>query len=309
MLDVVFLGTSAARPTVERNVSSIVLERDGETLMFDCGEGTQRQMMRYGISFALDEIFFTHFHADHVLGLTGLLRTLGLQGRTDPMRLYGPAGARRVLGEALRLGVERSSFDVEIVELDRTGCLPRRDYDLVTFPTDHTRHSIGYGLVEHERLGRFDPDRARQLGIPEGPLWGRLHRGEAVRLDDGRMVDPAELVGPSRPGRTVVYTGDTRPCQAVVDAASGADLLIHEATFGQEESDRAGETGHSTAIGAAQVALAAGVRRLVVTHLSARYSRDARELLDQARSVFKEIVVARDGLRMAVPYADASGQG
>lgn len=304
MLNVTFLGTSAARPTVERNVSSLAVVREGETLIFDCGEGTQRQMMRYGVSFAFVDLFVTHYHADHFLGITGLLRTLGLQGRVEPMCLYGPPGARRTLGAAVSLGFERAPFEVDIVELKAGERLDRGDYEIVTFPTEHGRNALGYAVVERARLGRFNPDLARELGVPEGPLWGRLHRGETVELPDGTSVTPDDLVGAPRPGRKLVYSGDTRPCESVVDAAQDADLLIHEATFDREEADRAEQTGHSTAVGAAQVALAARVRRLVLTHVSARYSRDPRDLLAQAREVFPSTVVARDGLTLDVPFPD-----
>ena len=312
MLSVTFLGTSAARPTVERNVSATAVVREGETLLFECGEGTQRQMMRYGISFALSDIFVTHFHTDHFLGIVGLLRTLGLQGREEPMRLYGPRGAKRVLDHALSLGVERAPFDVQVVELAPGDRVQRADYDIVAFATQHGRQSLGYALVEHTRLGRFDPERARTLGIPEGPLWGRIHRGEAVEFDvpqsDGppihRSAGPSDLVGPPRPGRKLVYTGDTRPCASVVQAADGADLLIHEATFGAEEKDRAVETEHSTAAEAAQVALAARVRQLALNHLSARYSAEWTVLLEEARAVFPQTVVAKDGMVIEVPFQD-----
>ncbi len=312
MLTVTFLGTSAARPTVERGVSAIAVQREGETLMLECGEGTQRQMMRYGVSFTLSEIFFSHFHADHYLGVTGLVRTLSLQGREEPLHLYGPGGARRMLRAALELGSERSTFPVEIHELKPGDSLKRQDYDIEAFPVEHGRHAVGFALREHRRLGRFEPERAKALGVPEGPLWGRIHRGEAVEFDmtrvDGsterRRVGPEQIVGPSRPGRLVVYSGDTRPCEAVVDAAAGADLLIHEATFSAEEAERARETQHSTAIEAAQVALAARVRRLALTHLSARYSVAADALLEEARGVFAETVVARDGMEIEVPFDD-----
>ncbi len=304
MLTITLLGTSAAVPSVDRNVSGLAMQREGETLLFDCGEGTQRQMMRYGVSFAFREIFFTHYHADHFLGLTGLLRTLGLQDRTAPVTLYGPRGAAKILGAAVTLGIERNRFDVEIVEVAAGATLPRAEYDIAVFETDHRADTIGYALIEHTRRGRFNPERARALGIPEGPLWGRIHKGEAVELPDGTRVEPAELVGDARPGRKVVYTGDTRPCATVVTAAAGADLLVHEATFGEDERERAGETGHSTAAQAAEVARQAGVRRLVLTHISPRYTRDAPELLAEARAVFPESVVARDGLSLDVPFAD-----
>lgn len=302
MLSVTFLGTSAARPTVERNVTSTAVVREGETFLFDCGEGTQRQMMRYGISFAFSEIFITHFHADHYLGVVGLLRTLGLQGREEPVKIHGPKGIERILGSSLSGGIERVPFEVELIELAPGNRLERKDYDLEIFETTHGAHSIGYSLVEHLRLGRFDPDRARELGVPEGPLWGRLHRGEAVTLEDGRVVEPDGLVGDSRPGRKVVICGDTRPSERVVAAAEGADLLVHEATFSDEEAERARETDHSTASEAAKVALAAHVKRLVLNHLSARFSRDFGPLLEEAREVFPETVVAQDGMVLEVDY-------
>src|ERR1051326_6263907 len=172
MLQVTFLGTSAARPTVERNVSSIALVREGETLLFECGEGTQRQMTRYGVSFALSEIFITHFHADHFLGVIGLIRTLGLQGRTDPLHLYGPSGARRILSKAVELGVEGAPFPIELHELDAGAKLRRKDYDIEVIAADHGKGAVPFALREHRRLGRFDPEKAKAMGIPEGPLWG-----------------------------------------------------------------------------------------------------------------------------------------
>jgi ribonuclease Z len=301
-LSLTFLGTGAACPSIERNVSAIALQREGETLLFDCGEGTQRQMMRYGASFAFREIFFTHFHADHVLGITGLLRTMGLMDRTEPVTLYGPKGAERILGGIISMGIERNKFPVEIVEVRPGDTLSRTDYDLVTFETIHRADTIGWALVEHERLGRFDPDKARDLGIPEGPLWGRIHKGQSVTLEDSRVIHPEELVGPTRPGRTVVYSGDTRPCDGVRAVSHGADLLVHEATFSSEEAARAVETGHSTAREAAEVARAAGVRQLILTHISPRYSREAPELLAEARAVFPETTIARDGMTVEVRF-------
>lgn len=292
-------------------MSSIAVTREGETLLFECGEGTQRQMMRYGVGFTLSEIFVSHFHADHFLGITGLVRTLGLQGREETLHLYGPRGAKRYLAEAVQLGVERTPFEIEIHELDPGDVLKRSEYDLEVIAVQHGRDTVGYALREHERLGRFDPEKARALGVPEGPLWGRLHRGETVEfeVDQGgqavrRSVGPEDLVGPARPGRLVVYSGDTRPCETVVAAADGADLLIHEATFGEEEKDRAKETEHATALEAAQVALAARVQRLVLTHVSARYSAAPEILQEEARKVFPETTVARDGMVLEVPFRD-----
>ena len=304
MLTATFLGTGAATPTVDRNVAGLAVQREGETILFDCGEGNQRQMMRYGVGFSFTEIFFTHYHADHILGVTGLLRTMGLMDRTAPVTLYGPRGAQRVLGAAISLGIERNKFPIEINEVRPGDRLRREQYDIVVFETEHRPDTVGFALAEHTRLGRFNPERARELGVPEGPLWGRLHKGETIVLDNGRSVSPADLVGSPRRGRTLVYSGDTRPSLAVVEAARGADLLIHEATFGSDELERAKETGHSTAAEAARVAVEAGVRRLVLTHISPRYTREAPELLAEAKAIFPETVVARDGLTVDVPFAE-----
>jgi len=282
-----------------------VVIREGESLLFECGEGTQRQMMRYGASFALSDIFFTHFHADHYLGLIGLVRTLGLQGRTEPMRFFGPKGAKQVLGAALAMGMERTTFPWEIIEMGAGDTLPRGDYEIRTWPCEHGGGAIGYAIVEQNRLGRFDPERARELGVPEGPLWGKLQRSQSVTLDDGTVITPETIVGAPRSGRKLVYTGDTRPCAATIAAAAGADLLIHEATFAEEEAERARETLHSTAKEAAEVALAAGALKLALTHLSARYSANPSPLLDEARAVFPATVVAKDGLTIDVPFRES----
>ena len=262
-------------------------------------------MMRYGASFALTDLFFSHFHADHYLGLIGLVRTLGLQGHTTPLRFFGPRGAKRILGAAMTMGMERPVFEFEICEVAPGETLDRGDYELRTYAAEHGGNALGWVLAEKPRLGRFDPERARELGVPEGPLWGQLQRGETVRRADGQTVSPETIVGPPRPGRKLVYTGDTRPCKATIEAAAGADLLIHEATFCEEEQERALETQHATAKEAAQVAKMAGVRRLALTHLSARYSRDPSPLLDEAKAVFADTVVAKDGMVLDLPYPDA----
>jgi ribonuclease Z len=304
MIRVTFLGTGGALPSVIRNVSGVMVEREGESLLFDCGEGIQRQMMRYGVGFQVDDIYFSHYHADHTLGLPGLLRTMGMQGRTAPIRLHGPTGAELHLGELVHLGRDRAKFPIEIVTVQPGDRLDRGEYEVVVAEAVHKGPAVSYALVERDRLGRFDPERARALGIPEGPLWGKIHKGESVTLEDSRVVSPAELVGPTRPGRTVVYSGDTAPSNFMLTLADGADLLIHEATFGEDEKDRAIETRHSTAREAAEQAQIAGVRRLVLTHISARYSREAPELLAEAQAEFPETVVAQDGMVIEVPYRE-----
>lgn len=305
-LSVGFLGTSASRPTVERGVASIALVREGETMLIDCGEGTQRQMMRYGVSFALGDIFFTHYHTDHFLGVLGLLRTLTLQDRREPLRLWGPRGLLHMLKRADGLGVERLSFPLEVREVTPGDPIARSGYAIVPYPVEHRGAScVGYALIEEERRGVFDPVKARALGIPEGPLWGRIHKGETITLDDGRAIEPSTLVGPRRSGRKIVVTGDTRPCAATTGIAAGADLIVHEATFGDDEAQRAVETGHSTAREAAEVAAAAGAGKLLLTHFSARYSRDPSPLERQARERFPATWCARDGQEVDVPHTDA----
>jgi ribonuclease Z len=296
-----FLGTAAARPTVGRNVSSLLVQREGDVLMFDCGEGTQRQMMRFGTGFSFSDIFFTHLHADHFLGVIGLLRTLGLQAREEPMDLWAPAGTEQILEQAVGLGVERVPFEVRIHAVEPGEKMARDGYDIVSFKVSHGGKAYGWAIVEHERLGRFDAAKARELGIPEGPLWGKLHHGQPVEVD-GRTITADQVVGAPRAGRKVVISGDTRPCQATRDIAANADLLVHEATFAQDEAERAAHTGHSTAREAAELAAAAGVLRLVLTHFSPRYADDPRWLEKEARAVFPETVCAHDGMVVEVPF-------
>ena len=301
MIRITFLGTAASRPTVGRNVSGISVQREGDLMLFDCGEGTQRQMMRFGTGFGIQAIFITHLHADHFLGIIGLLRTMALQGREEAIHIHGPSGATQALQSAIHLGVERIPFPVSVRELGPGDSVPFHEYDVVPFSVRHSTSAVGYALKEHPRLGRFDVDRVRALGVPEGQLFGRLHRGEAVEVG-GRIILPEEVVGDPRPGRLVVYTGDTRPSPATVEAAGGADILIHEATFLEEDAERAHETFHSTAKGAALTAREAGVERLLLTHVSARYSEDSRPLAEEAREFFPETVVARDGMSIELGY-------
>jgi len=306
MIRVTFLGTAATRPTVRRNVSAIALQREGDSFLLDCGEGTQRQMMRYGTGFAVQDVFVTHLHADHFLGITGLLRTMALQGRADPLRVFGPTSSRATLEQVVSLGVDRVPFPLEIDELDAGSRVEYGEYDVVAFPVDHRTSALGYAFVEHERLGRFDVERARALGVPEGELFGKLHMGQTVEVD-GRQIEPADVVGPPRPGRLVVYTGDTRPSEATKEIAKDASLLIHEATFGNEEAERASQTYHSTAGRAAALAAEAGVRRLYLTHISARYADDPSALEAEAREAFPGAVIARDGLSVEIPQNDGAG--
>ncbi len=304
MIRVTFLGTSAAAPTISRSLSSIAVKREGDLLLFDCGEGTQRQMMRYGTGFDVQDVFFTHLHADHFLGIIGFVRTLKMADRQEPMHLFGPRSAKRILTQALSLGMQANHFLTEIHELKDGDVVQRNGYQIHAFEVNHRVPALGYALVEPDRPGRFDLEKARALHIPEGPLFGRLQKGQNIILPDGREIFPSQVVGPARSGRKVVISGDTRPCSSTQNAAINADLLIHEATFGDEDIIRANETGHSTARGAALLAKEAQAKRLVLTHISSRYDTDVTSLLQQAREEFARTDCAKDGLQMEVPFAD-----
>ncbi len=307
MLRVVFMGTSSARPTVSRNTSALAIQREGDLYLFDCGEGTQRQMMRYSVGFTVRDIYLTHMHADHHLGLVGLLRTMSLQGREEPLRVFTPPGGERLVTEAIGLEQDGLLFAVDVSPLQPGDSVGHDGYAISAYRVSHPGGANGYVLREDKRPGRFHPERARELGLPEGRLFGRLQRGESVRLDDGREVRPEDVLGPTRPGRALVYTGDTRPCEATVEEAADCDLLIHEATFSEEEAERAARTGHSTARGAAEIARRAGARRLILTHVSARYSERPQVLEQEASRVCSaacEVKVAYDGLRVEVPLRD-----
>ena len=301
-LDVVFLGTAGSMPTARRGPSATLIRRGGERLLVDCGEGTQRQLLRSDIGLVdLEEIFLTHFHADHFLGLPGMLKTFALRGREVPLTVYGPRGLRQ-LYESLGRVIGRLTYEVGTVELAADASLPRDGYVLRTFAARHGRDAIGYALVEDERPGRFDVEAADALGVPFGRERGALQRGDAVTLADGRTVSPHQVLGETRPGRTIVLTGDTAPSDLVAEVAAGADLLVHEATFCEDEAERARETEHSTALEAARVARDAGVRLLALTHLSSRYG--GGDVEREARTVFADTVVPRDFDLVAVPFAE-----
>ena len=289
-------------PTAQRAPTAILLRRGGERLLFDCAEGTQRQLLRSNVGLIeLREIFLTHYHADHYLGLPGMLKTFALRGRETPITIYGPPGLSELFG-ALRRIFGRLTYPYELIELEAGAVLERGEYRLVTFPVNHGVSAIGYALVEEARPGRFDVEQADALGIPEGPERGALQRGESVTLGDGRVITPESVLGDARPGRKIAISADTAYSQAVVEAARGADVLVHEATFAEDERDRARETLHSTAAQAAEVARAAEVGMLVLTHLSNRYF--GGEIEREAQAVFPDTVVPRDLDIIVVPFQE-----
>ena len=292
-------------PTAQRAPAAILLRRGGERLLFDCAEGTQRQLLRSNVGLIeLREVFLTHYHADHYLGLPGMLKTFSLRGREVPITIYGPPGLRDLFG-ALRRIFGRLTYTVELKELRPGDELIREDYRLEAFAVSHGVSAVGYALVEDARPGRFDVQAADALGVPSGPERGALQRGESVTLADGTTITPDKVLGPARPGRKVVISGDGGPSESVIEAARNADVLVHEATFCEDERERARETQHSTALEAAGVARAAEVELLALTHLSNRYF--GGEVAREARTIFPNTVVPRDFDTIDVRFAERGG--
>jgi ribonuclease Z len=293
---VMFAGTAGSVPSARRGLPALLVRRGAERILIDCGEGTQRQLLRAGGLSDLTDIFITHLHVDHWLGLPGLLQTFSLRDRERPLAIHGPAGIAELM-RSMRRVYGKLGFELEVVELEAGESVRRDTLEIHAINVRHRVLAYGYVLVEDERPGRLDAELAAQLGVASGPDFGRLQRGEVV---DG--VHPEQVVGPPREGRKVVVSGDTAPCETLALAAHAADLLVHEATFGDEEHDRARLTGHSTATQAAHVAAEAEVKLLALTHISARYA--GRELREEARAVFPACELPRDFDTIEIPLAD-----
>ncbi len=295
-LSVFFAGTGGSQPTLRRGLPAAVIRRGGDRILIDCGEGTQRQLVSSSGLADLDEIFITHLHADHWLGLPGLLKTFDLRSREAPLTVHGPRGTRQLLEDLMR-HAGRTGYELFVDELEPGETLERDGYDIDVVPVAHRGTAYAYVLAELERPGVFDPAAARAAGVPEGPAWGRLQRGETV---DG--ITPETVLGPARRGRKLVFSGDTRPCEALKLAAEHADLLVHEATFAIEDAERASETGHSTAAQAAGLARDAGVALLALNHISIRYP--PRVIREEAREIFPASCVPRDFDTIDVPLPE-----
>jgi ribonuclease Z len=299
-LSVAFLGTGGSVPTARRATACLLVMRGGDRLLFDCGEGAQRQMHRSLGLVQLDEIYITHLHADHYLGLPGLLKTYDLQGRERPLTVYGPPGIRDLFG-ALRRIMGRAGYEIDVVELSDAGAVPHEGYEIRNYPVEHRMAGWGYALVEEDRPGRFDSEAALRLGVEEGPAFGALQRGEEVKGANG-VVRPGDVMGEPRRGRRVVITGDTAPCMTTAEQARGAELLVHDGSFAEEEAQRAVETGHSTAGQAAALAREAGVKLLALVHISTRYN--VRTVLEEARAVFEPTIAPRDFDLVEIPFPE-----
>jgi len=297
-LSLFFLGTSGSVPSARRGLPGVLVARGGERLLFDCGEGTQRQLLRSVGLMDLDAVFITHFHADHWLGLPGMLKSFQLRDRDKPLTVYGPVGLQDLMDSMLVVYGRRLGFALEIVEVEQWEEVERDGYRVAAVPVNHgARTAQAYVLVEDERPGEFDPAEAERLGVAPGPAFGELQRGREVA-----GVRPEQVMGAPRQGRKVVISGDTAPCESLAVAAHGADVLVHEATFGEDEAARARETFHSTASQAAELAGDAEVKLLVLTHISSRYA--GGELLDEARAIFAASESARDFDTVEVPFPE-----
>jgi ribonuclease Z len=295
-LSVFFAGTGGSVPTARRGLPALLIRRGGDRILVDCGEGTQRQLIRSVGLIELTEIFITHFHADHWLGLPGLLKTFDMRSRETPLTIHGPRGLKDLVATML-LYAGRVGFELHVVELEPDELLERDGYTVEPVPVSHRGTAYGYVLTEHDRPGAFDPAAALAAGVRPGPDFGRLQRGEAVG-----GVRPEAVMGPTRPGRRLTISGDTRPCQALREAAHGSDLLVHEATFAIDDAERAHQTGHSTASQAAGLARDAEVGMLALTHVSIRYP--IRVLRDEAREIFPRTVLPRDFDTIEIPFAE-----
>lgn len=307
-LRLTFLGTGGAVPTTERGPSALLINREGDRLLFDCGEGTQRQMMRFSTGFTISHLFISHLHGDHVLGIPGLIQTWDFNDREEPIAIHTPPGSRRQIESLVYAAGHNPSYPVRINEVTPgTVALSGDGYEVRAFETTHRTVSQGYVLAEDDRPGKFNRQKAEEeLGIPPGPKYGQLHRGEPITRESGEVIHPDQVVGEPRPGRKVVYTGDTRPQDRTVEAASDADLLVHDATFAENMADRARKTAHSTAVEAASVANRAGVRNLALHHISSRYAGDASPLLNEAREeTAGDCFLPDDGQQMEIQYRDA----
>jgi len=301
-LIVTFIGTSASVPTAARGTSATLVSRGGRRWLVDCGEGTQRQLLRSGVGLVdVDLVLLTHLHGDHFLGLPGMLKTFGLRGRTEPLLIVGPDGLHALM-HTLQPLIGRLPFHLEVQEAGAGEVLRDDGVAVRAFHTDHGVRSLGYALVEDDRPGAFDVDAAHALGVPHGPQYGVLQRGGEVTLASGAVVRPDQVLGEARRGRVVVFSGDTRPCAGTRDAARGADLLVHEATFTQDDADRAVETRHSTAREAGLLAAEAGVRMLALTHVSTRVA--PREVRREADAVFPGATVPRDFDQVEIPFRE-----
>lgn len=293
-LSIIFLGTSGSWPTVKRNVSSIAVKRGSEVILFDCGEGTQRQFQKSKLSYMqISKIFITHFHGDHFLGLPGLFQTMQLNDREKPLHVYGPKGVVKLVSQLLSLGYFRPAYRIVAQEIENGDVIGFDDYVVRVLRVKHNVPAVAYSLEEKMRPGHFNKPKALKLGVPEGPLFSKLQKGMTITLKNGKKITPDMVLGPPRKGRKIVISGDTKPYDKLIGFSKDADVLIHDATFDSEFEEISFEYGHSTASQAAEIAKKANVEKLFLTHISPRYL-DHSVLENDAQKIFKNSFVARD---------------
>jgi ribonuclease Z len=296
-LSIFFAGTGGSVPSPRRGLPAILVRRGAERLLFDCGEGTQRQLMRSVGLADLDCVFITHFHADHWLGLPGMLKSFALREREQPLTVYGPKGLRRMMDDTYFI-YGRLPYELSVYEVEPDQTVPFDGFEVAAIPVSHrTANAYGYAFVEDARPGHLDPELAKRLGVTPGPDFGRLTRGETVA-----GVSPEQVMGPTREGRKIVISGDTSPCEMLALSAHEADVLVHESTFAEEEAERARQTGHSTARQAALLARDAEVKLLALTHISTRYP--GGDLREEARAIFPATEAPHDFDTIEVPFAE-----
>jgi ribonuclease Z len=293
-LKIIFLGTGGSWPTVKRNVASVAIKRGSEIILFDCGEGTQRQFQKSKLSYMqISKVFISHFHGDHFLGLPGLFQTMQLNDRTTPLHIYGPEGIDHLLNQLLSLGYFKPNYSIIAHDISTKSSLDFDDYFVKIFEVDHGVPTYAYSLEEKLRAGKFNKTKALELGIPEGPLFSKLQKGNKIKLNDGTVISPRDVLGPSREGRKIVISGDTRPCKKMITFAKNADILIHDSTFDSSLEEIANQYGHTTSRQAAIIAKEAKVDTLFLTHISPRYLNN-NSMEEEAREIFTKSFVPKD---------------
>ncbi|OKY77608.1 MAG: Ribonuclease Z beta-lactamase superfamily hydrolase [Candidatus Methanohalarchaeum thermophilum] len=304
-LEVIFLGTAGATPTVERNPPAILIKRKGRLILFDCGEGTQRQMMKGKTGMSVETIYITHLHADHFLGLPGLIQTMAFQGRQEDLEIIGPLGTKKLMENMSVLGLNTPKFDIDIKEVSPGDEIKRKEFKVRVIEAEHGRNinCLGYVLEEDQRPGKFNREKAIDLGVEPGPDFGKLQKGQEIEVN-GKIIKPEQVLGPPRPGRKIVYSGDTRPTESIKKESRSCDLLIHDGTLTLKEKERAIETKHTTAREAAKIAKETKPKLLALFHLSSRYSNDFYPLLNEAKEIYEDTIVPKDFTKLKIPYPE-----
>ncbi|RLQ91132.1 ribonuclease Z [Falsibacillus albus] len=308
-MELLFLGTGAGVPAKIRNVTSLALKLLDErkaVWLFDCGEATQHQILSTNLKpRKIEKIFITHLHGDHIFGLPGFLGSRSFQGGTSLLTIYGPKGIKEFIDVSLKISDTHLQYPLEIIEIDEGTVFQDKQFTVEALPLDHALPSIGYRIIESDKPGTLQADRLAEMGIKPGPHFKHLKEGKSITLEDGSVIHGADFLGPHQKGRIVAILGDTRPCDNAVELARDADLLVHEATFSADSAEMAHNYFHSTTAQAADIAMRANVRSLVLTHISSRYGKDDwASMREEARSIFANSDIAFDFMEIDIPYSN-----